>query len=461
MSSNNSLFKLIQESFGLNGKTIEIINKRKVDTGMRISDINYTKDGFNILKSYVDSNGDDALAYSIFEEVKKYEARYGDGTSLLTMLLVYLSKVNKEVELTEEEVDSDIDYIISLINKEKITKDILSDSYSNAWIETVCKKDPISKDIFEFYKKNFVAKIKTIKQVDNPILGEITFKPREGYYMYSYMNKKYLNGGIKILKNVEVALTKGIITEDIYRDFNDYAYSQGIKLILIGADTTEEVEDLIKESKSINAIAVRMEKGEEFSYIYDDLAYMLNGNPDNARPEVIRAFIKEVKIDEESVRLFGFDRTKEELFEYCEQIDNNFLSTDDADKELHRQRISNMLSNDVFDVLINAKSVRRYKMLHGMVEDIYKSRPHYHKGLIKGGMKYITKADKKRTSIIVKAVKNIRDILIAGMGDSINKSNAVDLYENAIEIYEIVRNFMKEAIRTSKNNIEITLKWLM
>lgn len=461
MSSNNSLFKLIQESFGLNGKTIEIINKRKADTGMRVSGINYTKDGFTILKSYIDSCGDDALAYSIFEEVKKYEERYGDGTSLLTMLLVYLSKVNKEVELTESEIDSDIDYIISLIDKEKITEDVLNDSYTKAWIETVCKKDQISKDIFEFYKNNFAAKIKTIKQVDSPTLGEITFKPREGYYMYSYMNKKYLNEGIKVLKNVEVALTKEIITEDIYRDFNDYAYNHGIKLILIGADTTEEVEDLIKESRSINAITVRMEKGEEFSYIYDDLAYMLNGKQDEARPEIIRAFIKEVKIAEESVHLFGFNRTKEELFSYCEKLDDSFLSPNDADKELHRQRISNMLSNDVFDVLINAKSVRRYKMLHGMVEDVYKSRPHYHKGLIKGGMKYITKADSERTSIIVKAVKNIRDMLVAGMGDSINKSDAVDLYENAIEIYEIVRNFMKEAIKTSKNNIEVTLKWLM
>lgn len=457
MSSNNSLFKLIQESFGLNGKTIEIVSNRKTDTGTRISDINYTKDGFTILKSYMDSCGDDTLAYSIFEEVKKYEARYGDGTSLLIMLLVYLSKVNKEVELTEEEIDSDIDYIISLIDKEKITKDILDDFHTKAWIETVCKKDQISKDLFEFYKKNFAAKITSVRKIDNPTLGEITFKPRQGYYMYSYMHKKYMKENIKVLKDIQVALTKEKITSDIYNAVNDLARKEGRKIILMGSDTTEEVDELIEKSKVIDTIVIRMPKDEELSYIYDDLLYMFNGNVN--KHGFIDAFLKEIKISEHGVHLFGFNRTKEELFAYCEKLDKDFLSTDDADKENHRLRMSNILSNDNFDVLINAKSERRYKMLYGMVEDVYKSRPHYHKGLIKGGMQYITKADSKRTSIMVKAVKNIRDMLIEGMKDSINKSKAFDLYENTIEIYEIVRSFLKEAIMTSKNNIEVKFKW--
>lgn len=457
MSSNNSLFSLIKESFGLNGKTIEIVGKRKTDTGMRISDINYTKDGFTILKSYIDSYGDDSLAYSIFEEVKKYEARYGDGTSLLTMLLVYLSKVNNEVHLTEEEIDTDIDYIISLINKEKITKNIFDDSSSKIWIETVCKKDKISKDLFEFYKKNFTAKIKSIRKIDNPELGEITFKPRQGYYMYSYMYKKYLKENIKVIKDIQVVLTKEQITSDLYKAFDEEAYNLGRMIILIGSDTTEEVEELIEQSKSINVIVVRMPKDEELSFIYDDLLYMFNGEIN--KHGFISAYLKEIRISEYGVHFFGFNRTKEELFAYCEDLDKNFLSTDDADKENHKLRISNILSNDTFDVLINAKSERRYKMLYGMVEDIYKSRPHYRKGLIKGGMKYITRANKSRTSVIVKAVKNIREMLVSGMEESLSRSNAFDLYANTVEIYEIVRSFMKEAVMTSKNSIEVKFKW--
>lgn len=473
MSRNNELFKVISDSFGLSGKTIEIFNKRNTDKGIRISDINYTKDGLTILKSYCDAHGNDVIAYRILEEVIKYESRYGDGTSLLTMLLVYLTKVHKEVPFTEEELDIDIDYILDLIESEKVTENIDNDSYVKNWIKTVCKNDPISDTMFDFYKKNSTAIIKSVKKIDKPGIDEVSFRSVQGYCMYSHVYKLYTEAHLRYLRDVHIRLVNGTITASIFNDALEYGYSKGKKVVVIGTEIDKEVDEIIGETSihSHHAFAIKLPTDKGLEYIKDDLSFLLNGeyiikekmekNGSITRENtgIIGANVKEIKFTDSYVYFFGFNRTSEEMYHYADAIDKNFVSADQTDKANHELRKSNIRSNDNFEILINSKTVRRERVLRGMIEDVCKSKPHYPHGVITGGMEYIKQAPTERLSIIVKIVKDIRKLLLKGSVEEHKSFHAVDLYANTVEIYEVVRNFMRELINTSENNIEVELKW--
>ncbi len=472
MTTNNKLFDLISKSFGMNGKIIEIVNQRKTDTGLRISDINHTRDGLSILKSYCDANGGDADAYKILEEVMKFESHYGDGTSLLTMLLVRLSKIHQHVPLDHKEVDEDISYIINLINKDLVdTSEArcitnrcgIKDGYLYDWIKTVCKGDPITEDLYKFYSENENGIISSIKRTDNPERKEITFIPKQGYYMYSYMHKKFVDPRFSSIKNAGVLLINDVLTEANYLKFEKLAYSQNTRWVMVVKGVTEEVEELIQSSETSHLIIVRMPKEESLSYIYTDLAYLLNLKPITKEKDSlpIFAFVKEIRIEEQSVTFFGFDRTKDEVREYANLLNEKFTSVEESDKQDHALRISNILSNSSFDVLINTKAVSRFKMLYGMIEDVYKSKKHYEKGFVYGGMNYIKLASTKRSSIIIKEVKKIYELL-HGTSEKLymhNRFMPIDLSTNIIEIYEVVRAYMHSLIDTHKESINVSFKW--
>lgn len=471
-----NLFNYIAQSFGLDGKTIKIVNKRKTSSGSRISDIEYTKDGKMILASYCDAHGDDSDAYSIYEEVNNFEKKHGDGTSLLTMLLAFFIYELKSLELTHEDIDRDIDYIIGLI-KETCINDILDDetdklAYKN-WLMTTCKSDIIYHSLNEFLKDKRHINIKGIKRIESQHNPEIIFKPRSGYNIYTRMHTKFLHPSLKKdLKNIHVAIHKGILTHDFYRSLEDEAYKNGKRLIFICHDITENAEELIDQSKTDLVIVVRFPSKEDAEFIYEDLSYMFNTKPNEHG--LITGIVREVKLEENSATFYGFNRTTEELIEYCKGLDENFTETEDHDMDLHKVRIANIISDNTFDIFLNPISLRRYKMLHGMVEDVVKSKHNYPKGLIVGGMHYITRADKNRTGIIVSIIKKIYNQLHGQNKFDLTKENfiktikendpkkictPVDLMENTIQIYEVLRSVLKELASTYKISIDSEFKW--
>lgn len=475
MKSNNDLFELISSSFGLDGKTVKIVNTRRTSDGTyNISDINYTKDGKSILASYCDQYRDDPDAFAIFEEVYKFEKNYGDGTSLLTMLLTYLTSSSKVTPFTEEEIDRDIDYIISLIEDSSLDDILHGENIDLAfkhWLMTVCKSDKIYKPLFEFYKSKTHANIKSIRKTESFDKNEIIFKPRSGFTIASRIHSTYLNPSYSKYRDLKVVVTKMRLDADTFKAFEEQAYQKNERLVFLCTEITDECEKAINESKSERIIAIRYSP-DQLDNVYRDLMFMFNKEPDNN--SIIIGNIREIKIQENSITLYGFERTSEELIEYCNALVESFEESEENDREILNVRIANIISDNTFDILLNTLTLRRYKMLHGMVEDVAISRKHFPKGLIVGGMHYITKASPLRSSQIIKIVKEIYNRLHKGHRFTLTKTNflksiyendknqictPVDLKENAIQIFETVRSYLKELAGTSNQSILTKAKW--
>lgn len=464
MKTNNKLFDFISASFGMHGKTIEMINKRKTDKGMRVSDINYSKDGLSILKSYCDAYGNDVNAYKILEEVIKFESNYGDGTSLLTMLLTYLTKVHKEIPFTHDEIDSDIDYIIKLVEDSVISKETYNGNILSSWINTVCKGDTVADELYKFYCDSPRGIIKSIRRTDNPNREEITFIPRQGYYMYSYMHKKFLQPKLSNLKNLSAVIMNDTLTAGYYKAYEDEAFRQGMKILMIVKGTTEEVDELIEEAGESRVIVARMPTDSNLSYIYKDIKFMLDAQEAQENKNILLAPIKEVQIAENGIKIFGFKKTKEDLIKYTDELQELSDATEEHDKQDLMLRISNILSNDTFDILINTKTITRFRMLRGMIEDVYKSKIHFDKGLIIGGMHYTNKINRERESIIIKIIRDIHDLMHSDKNNYNMKSSAkyfipLDLLANIKEIYEVTRAYMHSLVDTHEESINIEFKW--
>ena len=473
--TTNTLFKLISESFGLYGKTIKIVNTRRSSDGIHnISDINYTKDGKNILASYCDQHRDDADAFSIFEEVNKFEKVYGDGTSFLTMLLTYLTKASKVIPFSKEEIDRDIDYLIRLINNES---SIFATAFSKCdvdlifknWLMTVCKSDPIYKSLFEFYRENPNANILSIKRTESFDKNEIIFKPRSGFTIASRIHSVYQNPAYNKYKDYRIAVMKNRLDSELFKALEEDSFKADKRLIVLCTEITDECETLINESRSERIIAIRYIP-DQINNIYKDLGFMLNREPDSQG--IIVGNIKEIKIEEDTITLYGFERSQEELKKYCDGLLEEFESTEDNDKEMLNVRISNIISDSTFYALINAKTLRRYRMLHGMIEDVIISKKHFGKGLIAGGMNYVNNINEEKASPIIKIVQEIHSLLHRNKQfvkidvwklDDMTKEDSecvpIDLKENTIQIFEVVRSYLHELAETSSESIITKSKW--
>lgn len=473
--SSNKLFNIISSSFGLEGKTVKIVNTRKTSDGERISDINYSKDGKTILESFCDQYINDPESYAILEEVKKFEGKHGDGTSLLTMILSYVSSASKVIPFTNNEIDRDIDYLISLINENSIDNilDIKTRPIAfKHWLKTVCKNDIIYKKLFEFYSENPKANIKSIRRTESLEKSEILFRPRSGYNIFSRMHGKFLNPMFQKMKDLRLVASKMKLDSELYKSFEDQSYKADTRLVVLCTEITDECEKLIEESKTDRIIVVRYPSKDQVDDIFQDLVFMLNCNPNEHG--IIFGNVKEVKIQDDSITLYGFERASEELLEYCSNLSDNFTGTDENEKEMLQIRIANIMSDNTFDILLNPITLRRYKMLHGMVEDVVKSIKNFPKGLIIGGMSYTNSIDQVRTSPIIKIVKEIYNILhknnkfnisIDNFVEELNKRDKedtcmpIDLKENSIQIFETLRSFLKELAGTSNLSIITKTKW--
>ena len=110
-------------------------------------------------------------------------------------------------------------------------------------------------------------------------------------------------------------------------------------------------------------------------------------------------------------------------------------------------------------------------MLHGMIEDVIISKKHFGKGLMVGGMNYVHDIDEERASPIIKIVQEIHSLLHRNKKSNIinvfllenrtkdGEFTPIDLKENAIQIFEIVRSYLHELAETSSESIITKSKW--
>ena len=111
-------------------------------------------------------------------------------------------------------------------------------------------------------------------------------------------------------------------------------------------------------------------------------------------------------------------------------------------------------------------------MLHGMIEDVIISKKHFGKGLIAGGMNYVNNINEEKASPIIKIVQEIHSLLHRNKQfvkidvwklDDMTKEDSecvpIDLKENTIQIFEVVRSYLHELAETSSESIITKSKW--
>ncbi|MES1922032.1 hypothetical protein MHBO_003549, partial [Bonamia ostreae] len=168
------------------------------------------------------------------------------------------------------------------------------------------------------------------------------------------------------------------MTEDMYLDIERRSVGSAERIVVICDGISQEATDLINSSVENRVIAIRMPVDEGLDYFYDDLTFMINASVDGEG--ITSGRVKELRLSENGITVFGFDRTDDEIYQYCEALDKNFVSSDPNDKTSHSIRLSKLLANDSFDILLNCKTIGRYRMLSGMLEDVYKSKKEFDKG---------------------------------------------------------------------------------
>lgn len=447
---NTSLFDIIYESFGLNGKSVELVNRRKVEHVETIHSVKRTKDGLHILNHYCSANPGDISAYRILNEVGKFEQRYGDGTSLLTMLLVFLTKEKENVTLKRESIIRDIDTIMSDIDKQIIEeKKELKDEYLERWIKTICKQDKISDSIVKFIKEKPKANLGSFRNLDNPESDqEVVFMPKKGYFINCYANRRYVSSIYNGFKDAIFVLIDGDLTEERFNELEKYAIEARKRMFVLCRAYSDEVDALINESPTINIMALRYASTEESeSEIKQDLRFMFDLKDAKAGGES-NGVVGEVIVNEDGAFLLGSPKKQSELEEYSIAIKDAFIG-DDVARGAMLSRISNILSNNTFDIGINSRTHTRQNVIRDMLEDIFKSLPHYGKGLIKGGMSYID-TKKFNGGKVIQLAREIKEKLVKGTAHQ--KSNEVivpiDLLENTKAIYKIVKEYCLELIDT-------------
>ncbi len=456
LKSMTSLFDIINISFGLNGKSIELINKRVVDNIETIYAMKRTKDGLNILNHYCAANPSDTNAHKILDEVAKFERNYGDGTSFLTMFLTYIMNHNSQ-GLDRESIEKDVDSILKSIDKQVI-KERKKVSHIERWVKTICKQDPISESIITFLKENPKSNTSSFKFIDNPAENrEVIFLPKRGYFIGCYANRRFVSGAYGGFKNVQITLLDGDLDEETFKEIELRSITEGKRHLILCRNYSNDIDILINECVTRNFMILKYCATEESeSEIKADLIHMFNLVHSEEGGKATGT-IGEVAVDENGAFFIGASRSYKELESYANAIRENFVG-DHIERGAMEYRRRNILSNNTFDIVINSNIYSRQNVIKDMLEDVFRSLPHYDKGLIHGGMAYISTRNRSSKGAIMSIAKEIKHKLLQGSTEK-STIKPIDLLENTKAIFRIIRNFALELIDTHGTPIISKRNW--
>lgn len=445
------LFKIVNESFGIKGKSIKMINFRDVEGVKKISSILRSKDGLKILNEYCGANPDDEAAFAIREEVTKFEMNYGDGTSLLTLFLTYISNLSRE-DLNKKSIIKEIDTILENIEEQKIeiTPENELDIKSR-WVKTVCKEDHISEAIIEFMKENPKANVSRPKAINNPNEPrELIFIPKTGYFVNCYANRRYVSSSYFGYKNARTILIDNELTVSEFKTIEEAAKASNKRQLVLCRAYSNDVDVLINETTTKNIMVIRYGSSEETeSAVKQDLRFMFDLN-DVAGGGMATGIVDEVQVNEDGAFFLNCRKTQDQLEKYANDLRKEFLGDNNEMTSLN-YRINNIMSNNTFNVIINSSIFARENVMKDMFEDVFKSLPHYKNGVIKGGMSYIS-THSSSGGTLHKIAREIKEKLSPARTTK-DMLEPVDLLENTKAIFRIIRDFAIELCDTYETPI--------
>lgn len=452
--SELTLYDFVKASYGIKGKSIELVSEHRVAGAQSISRNCRSKDGLQILNQFCKAYPMDITARKILHEVESFEKNFGDGTSLLTMLLVHLTKVHNNTPLLKKNIEKDINKILDNIKKQKdllvvkegecvqkTLKDLLE-----RWVKTVCKRDPISEPIYTLLKENpcsIIGEKIHVNMIDRK--EEIMFNKKSGFHVRCYANRRYISSLYSNFTNADIVLIDGALTEDQFKKYEQIAMPRR-NTVVICKSFDEEIEQLINKCPTPYLIVLRYMTGsdEGDSELKKDLRYILDLQ-DNESEGCSEGKVEEVIVDESGVFFKSSIRDEKEVLEYVKKLAKEFNSNDIAKGAL-AYRIKNLQSNNKFDIYVNASTETRRQVIFDMIDDVFNSKKNIKLGMIKGGMSYMDDETQEGGQVFT-AVKLLRDKLVADI-DKDDDFEPVDLLANTIKIYEIVKNYLFELIDT-------------
>jgi len=449
-----TLFKYIKDCYGYssNNKTPIVIRNDENE----IISFKSTHDGKEILKAFSSKYKDSYYLNSILETVNSFETEYGDGTSLLILLI--LNMMSNLSVISEE----DLNEVLKLLSLN--SKFISSDKskkgdkfYRDNWIKTVCRNEVFSKKIIDIFEKsNRIANIyensstllnnnkysDSTSDLDENKEFDISIVNRDGFTINTHVNSRYTIPKYKLSNNCKIFIHLNKLN---MADFNIMSTSSNNRIFIFCYDYDEEVENLITSSEDINTIVIRVPINNR--YILEDLSVVVNVKK-YENDTILYSTCKNIIIDSKSVTLSGFDNNKDDIGKYCESI-INAPNVTSLDQKLIKNRVDNIISNNVSDIIITSKSASIRTDVKFMIEDLKKSEHLKKYGYVSGALDWVSEEKHFKGNILIQYLLQIKYIL--------NRNpNSKNKLKHPFDLFKCIQKAIITAVRFHNSEINTT-----